>query len=79
VNWPELDVPAINEAMKKAATEPVGPERNKAWAAINKQIAEQAPGIPWIWDKTALVQSANVVGVANGYYTTHDLSFSSIK
>ena len=42
-------------------------------------IAEQAPAIPWIWDKTALVQSSDVNGVANGYYTTHDLSYTSLK
>jgi peptide/nickel transport system substrate-binding protein len=79
VNWPELNVPAINNAMKKAATIPVGKKRNEAWAKINHMIAEQAPAIPWIWDKTALVQSSNVVGVANGYYTTHDLNFTSLK
>jgi peptide/nickel transport system substrate-binding protein len=79
VNWPELDVPAINEAMKAAAVTPVGPERNKAWAKINHMIAEQAPAIPFTWDTTALVQSKNVVGVANEYTTGHDLSFSSVK
>jgi peptide/nickel transport system substrate-binding protein len=79
VNWPELNVPAINNAMKKASTIPVGKKRNEAWAKINHMIAEQAPAIPWIWDKTALVQSSNVVGVANGYYTTHDLNFTSLK
>jgi peptide/nickel transport system substrate-binding protein len=79
VNWPELNVPAINNAMKDAATVPVGTERNKAWAKINHMIAEQAPAIPWIWDKTALVGSKDVNQVANGYYTTHDLSFTSIK
>ena len=42
-------------------------------------IAEQAPAIPCIWDKTALVNSKDVVAVANGYYTTHDLSFTSLK
>jgi peptide/nickel transport system substrate-binding protein len=79
VNWPELNVPAINNAMKDAATVPVGAERNKAWAKINHMIAEQAPAIPWIWDKTALVGSKDVNQVANGYYTTHDLSYTSIK
>ena len=39
----------------------------------------QAPAIPFTWDKTAIVQSKDVVGVANGYYTTHDLTFSSLK
>jgi peptide/nickel transport system substrate-binding protein len=79
VNWPQLNVPAINQAMKDAAVVPVGAERNKAWAKIGHMIAEQAPAIPWIWDKTALVNSKDVVAVANGYYTTHDLSFTSLK
>jgi peptide/nickel transport system substrate-binding protein len=78
-NWPELNVPAINAAMSAAALVPVGPERNKAWARINHMIAEQAPAIPFIWDKTAAVQSKDVVGVASGYYTTHDLTFTSLK
>jgi peptide/nickel transport system substrate-binding protein len=79
VNWPQLDVPAINAAMKAAAIVPVGHERNKAWAKINHMIAEQAPAIPFIWDKFAMVQSKDVVGVANGYYTTHDLTFTSLR
>jgi peptide/nickel transport system substrate-binding protein len=79
VNWPQLNVPEINQAMKDASTVPVGTERNKAWAKINHQIAEQAPAIPWIWDKTASVGSEDVLQVVNGYYTTHDLNFTSIK
>jgi peptide/nickel transport system substrate-binding protein len=79
VNWPQLNVPAINSAMKTAAVVPVGPARNKAWANINHMIAEQAPAIPYLWDKTALVNSKDVVAVANGYYTTHDLSYTSLK
>jgi peptide/nickel transport system substrate-binding protein len=78
-NWPELNVPAINAAMKAAAVAPVGPERNEAWAKVNHMIAEQAPAIPFIWDKTAVVESKDVVGVASGYYTTHDLTFTSLK
>jgi peptide/nickel transport system substrate-binding protein len=79
VNWPQLDVPAINEAMKKAALLDIGKERNEAWAQINKQIAEQAPAIPWIWDKTAIVGSKDVQQVANTYSTTHDLAYTSLK
>jgi peptide/nickel transport system substrate-binding protein len=79
VNWPELDDKAINAAMTAAALIPAGPDRNKAWARINHMIAEQAPAIPFIWDKTAVVQSTDVVGVASGYYTTHDLTFTSLK
>jgi len=79
VNWPQLNDTAINNAMKAASTVPVGAARNKAWAAINHQIAEQAPAIPWIWDKTASVASKNVNQVVNGYYTTHDLNYTSLK
>jgi peptide/nickel transport system substrate-binding protein len=79
VNWPELDVPAINSAMKTAAVSDVGTGRNKAWAAIDHSIAEQAPGIPYIWPNSAAVQAKDVVGVMNGYYTTHDLSYTSLK
>ena len=28
-------------------------------------MTAQAPAIPWIWDKTPLIQSANVNGVAS--------------
>jgi peptide/nickel transport system substrate-binding protein len=79
VNWPELDVPAINRAMAAAATLPVGDRRSEAWAKINHMIAAQAPAIPLTWDQNANLQSSNVVGVVSAYITTHDLSFTSLK
>jgi peptide/nickel transport system substrate-binding protein len=79
VNWPQLDVPAINDAMKAASVTPVGAQRNEAWAKINHMIAEQAPALPYIWDKSASVGSKDVVQVINTYNTTHDLSYTSIK
>jgi peptide/nickel transport system substrate-binding protein len=79
VNWSQLDVPAINDAMKAAALVPVGPERNKAWAKVNHMIAEQAPAIPWIWDKSAFVASKDVNLVGNGYFAGQDLNYTSIK
>jgi peptide/nickel transport system substrate-binding protein len=79
VNWPQLDVPAVNDAMKAAATVPIGAERNQAWAKVNHQIAEQAPGIPYIWDKSAQVASKDVQLAVNGYYTGLDMSFTSLK
>ena len=79
VNWPQLDDPAINAAMTAASTTPVGPERNKAWAKINEMIIAQAPAIPWIWDKTAIVASSDVNLVPSTYTTTPDLNFTSLK
>jgi peptide/nickel transport system substrate-binding protein len=79
VNISQLDVRAINDAMKRAASQPVGPARSQAWANVNHMIAEQAPAIPWLWLNAALLQSRNVVGVANGYMAMHDLNFTSLK
>jgi hypothetical protein len=42
-------------------------------------IAEQAPALPYIWDKSASVGSKDVVQVINTYNTTHDLSYTSLK
>src|SRR5918998_811991 len=71
-NWPELDVPEVNEKIDaaKLVTDPA--ERATAWADVNKAIMEQAPSIPYMWDYQAVVASPNVRGVQNGYSTTWD-------
>jgi peptide/nickel transport system substrate-binding protein len=79
VNWPQLNDPAINNAMKEASTIPVGNERNAAWGKVDNMIAAQAPGIPWIWDKSATLASKDVNLVVSGYSTAMDLNFSSLK
>jgi peptide/nickel transport system substrate-binding protein len=79
VNWSLLDNKEIDDAMDKAATIDAGPERNKAWAAINKMIVLQAPGIPYVADDSVGLWSKDVQTVMNGYYTTQDLSYTSIK
>jgi peptide/nickel transport system substrate-binding protein len=79
VNWPQLDVPEINRAMKEAATLPIGKQRNAAWAEINRQIAERAPALPIVWPKTATVFADDVHGVVNEYLTTMDLTYTSLK
>jgi peptide/nickel transport system substrate-binding protein len=78
-NWSQLDVPEINKAMNDANTIPDPKERAEAWAAINRQVTEQAPTIPVTWDKEPLIASSDVIGVANPYHTQWDLSFSQLK
>jgi peptide/nickel transport system substrate-binding protein len=78
-NWSQLDDPAINDAMAKAAKLPLGAERNKAWGEIDKMVTEKAPAIPFLWDKIPIVESANVRGVVNQYATVWDVSFTSLK
>ena len=78
-NWPQLDVPAINGAMDDAALLTDPQERADAWARINRMITEQAPLISWIWDKTPLLRSADVNGVASEFNSTWDLAWTSLK
>jgi peptide/nickel transport system substrate-binding protein len=79
VNVPMLDDPQIDAAMDKAATIPAGPARSKAWADINRMIVAQAPAVPYTWDDSFQLASKDVQGVMNGYLTTWDLAFSSVK
>ena len=78
-NWPELDVPELNKAIDdaKLVTDPA--ERAQAWADVNKMVTEQAPAIPYMWDYQAIAASPNVRGVQNGYSTTWDWNFTSIR
>ena len=61
-NWPELDDPEINEAMDEAALISDPKERAEAWAKIDLMVTEQAPLVAWIWDKQALLRSADTNG-----------------
>ncbi len=78
-NWSELDDPAINKAMDDAALLTDPQQRADAWAKIDRMVTEQAPVIPWIWDKTPLLRSANVNGVANQFNSQWDLAWTSLK
>jgi peptide/nickel transport system substrate-binding protein len=78
-NWPQLNVPAINQAMDKAETVVGDDARAQAWADIDKMVMEQAAAITWQWDKPLLVQSANVNGVLNKSNAAWDLSSISLK
>jgi peptide/nickel transport system substrate-binding protein len=77
-NYSMLDDKAINSAMAEATTS-AGADRDRAWAQINRMVAEQAPAIPWVWDKYALIESNDVAGVTNAYFNSWDFSFTSLK
>ena len=72
-------MPEIDAAMTKAEVLQDPEERADAWAAINKQVTEQAPAVPYQWEKAPLLQSSNVNGVATLYLGQWDLSFTSLK
>jgi peptide/nickel transport system substrate-binding protein len=78
-NFAQLDVPAINAEMDKAKllTDPA--QRAQAWAAADKAITAQAPGVPWLWDKWPLIASANVKGAASLFNSDWDFAFTALK
>jgi peptide/nickel transport system substrate-binding protein len=78
INYSELKDPKIDAAMNKAALLE-GDQRLQAWADVDKMIVEDAAAIPFLWDKTTLIRSKNVNGVAASYYTSWDLNYTSIK
>jgi hypothetical protein len=42
-------------------------------------IVAQAPVIPYMWDYQSTAVSPNVRGVQNGYSTTWDWTFTSLR
>jgi peptide/nickel transport system substrate-binding protein len=78
-NWPQLNDASINAAMD-AADPIIDPaKRAAAWGAIDKQITAQAPGVPWLWDRTAGISSKNVNAVLNKFNASWDLTYTSLK
>jgi ABC-type transport system substrate-binding protein len=65
--------------MAKASTLVDEAARAKAWAAIDKQIVEQAPGAPYVWDRQPNAESKDVNGVINDYNSVWDLSHTALK
>lgn len=77
-NWPQLNVPAINKAIEKGRTI-VGTEaRAKYWANVDKMVTAQAPVVPWIWDRTPLTRSKDVISIPSSFSSSWDLAFTSV-
>jgi peptide/nickel transport system substrate-binding protein len=79
VNWPQLDVPEVNEAIDRAKLETEPEARAQAWAEANQAVTDQAATIPYMWDYQTAVASPNVRGVQNSYTTVWDLNFTSLR
>jgi peptide/nickel transport system substrate-binding protein len=46
-NWPQIDVPELNEKIAQLATEQLGPEQEAEYAELDKSYMEQAPWAPY--------------------------------
>jgi peptide/nickel transport system substrate-binding protein len=77
-NLAQLNDPKINAAMDKASLL-TGQPRIDAWANIDKQVTDQAPAVPFLWDKSTLIWSKDVNGVGNEYYDALDFTQMSLK
>jgi peptide/nickel transport system substrate-binding protein len=79
-NWGLVNHPKINDAMEKAATLIGSGPRATAWAAIDKELVEEAVAIPYDWDKQASIEAKNVAGVGDLWDIGEwDYSFTSLK
>jgi peptide/nickel transport system substrate-binding protein len=79
VNWPELDVQALDTRMNRAKLITDPEDRAHEWADINWQVVALAPGIPYLWDYQPVLSSADVRGVQNAFTASWDLSFTSLR
>jgi peptide/nickel transport system substrate-binding protein len=77
-NYPLLDDPAINKAMKAAEIINDPAQRAAAWGKIDDDVMALAPVIPWVWDNEANVESKNVNGVVNLFDADWDFSYTSL-
>jgi peptide/nickel transport system substrate-binding protein len=77
-NLPQLDDKQVDAAMDKA-TGLQGAARLDAWGNVDKMITATAAAVPLVWDKTTLIWSKDVNGVANKYYDTIDFAYTSLK
>jgi peptide/nickel transport system substrate-binding protein len=77
-NLAQLDDKQVDAAMDKA-TLLQGAARLDAWGNVDKMITATAAAVPLVWDKTTLIWSKDVNGVANEYYDTIDFAYTSLK
>jgi len=79
-NWGQVNDPTINAAMDKAE-QIVGREpREKAWAAIDRELVADAAAVPYAFSKEPLIESKDVAGVGDLWNSgSWDYSFTSLK
>lgn len=78
-NFGEFNDPKVNQAMVSAATITDPAVRAKAWANVDRMITAQAPAIPEVWSRNALLEGSTVHGVLDLWNDDWDLSFSSVS
>jgi peptide/nickel transport system substrate-binding protein len=71
---------AIDQAMKTAEQTTGDTARATAWAGVDNMLTAQAVAVPWVFDKQANIESADVRGINDLWNIgSWDLSYSSLK
>ena len=79
-NWGQVNNPAINAAMVKAALITNPAAHDQAWANVDKMLVDQASAIPEDFDNEANIESKDVAGVNQLWNEgTWDFDWTSLK
>jgi peptide/nickel transport system substrate-binding protein len=79
-NWGQVNNPAINAAMVKAALVVDPTARAAAWAGVDTLLVDQAVAMPEEWDNQANIEAGNVAGVSDLWNVgSWDFDFTSLK
>jgi peptide/nickel transport system substrate-binding protein len=70
--------PTIDAAVDRGLRTADEKERNTILGQADKDITDQVPAIPWLWDTQANVQGKGVHGVIAGWNSVWDLAYTSV-
>ncbi len=79
VNTAEVNDPAVNAALERAAalTDPAA--RARAYGELDRKLTAQAYVIPWVWNNAIISESSNVRGIYSRFSTEWDLAWSGLR
>ena len=79
-NWGQVNDPAINAAMQKAALVVDPAARTQAWANVDKMLVDQAVAVPETFENQPNIESKNVHGVNQLWNEgVFDFNYTSLK
>lgn len=78
-NWPQLNVPRVNAAMRRAEQVHSLSDRAKSWGRIDRMVTSLAPAIPNLWSEVAVIASSDVETVIDPALAAPSLTMTSLK
>ncbi len=78
-NAAQVDDPELNAALDIAAQETDPQQRAKLYGEVDRIVTGRAYVVPWIWDNSINIASADVKGVVNRFTGAWDMSYTSLR